>query len=94
MPLTVKLLCGDALKELPKLKACSVQCVVTSPPFTFGISSRRKIWKELNRVLTLDGTVFWDTNKVDEEIPLLTAWFINGEIIRGDGKGKVSKPKN
>ena len=85
-----KILCGDALCELQKLPAESVNCVVTSPPYyclrDYGVSGQIGLEKSPEQYIENLVNVFSECYRVLKNDG--TMWVVIGNSYAGSGRGK------
>lgn len=101
----INLIFGDAFEEMQKLQSCSIDCIITDPPYGINydhwdvLFDIKKISKEWNRLLKDNGSIFcfcgWSTvtkiiTDFDENLKL-NDWIIYDRIKgRGTTKRLVS----
>ena len=90
-----KILCGDALCELQKLPAESVNCIVTSPPYyglrNYGVDGQIGLENSPEKYIENLVSVFMECRRVLKNDG--TMWVVIGDSYAGSGRGKGDKNK-
>ena len=92
----IKLICGDAYKELKQLPSESIDCCITSPPYyklrDYGVEGQIGLEKTVEEYIEKLTTVFHEVKRILK--PEGTLWVNIADCYAGSGKGAAKYPDN
>lgn len=92
----IKLICGDAYKELKQLPSESVDCCITSPPYyklrDYGVEGQIGLEKTVEEYIEKLTDVFHEVKRILK--PEGTLWVNIADCYAGSGKGAAKYPDN